>query len=207
LRLLFFVPVERNLAEKSSMANIQADRAFAKAEGGYSTAQRLLHWIIFGLIAAQYAVGSIMPHIGRDTPNESWVNWHLSLGAAILFFICVRLVARVAHPVPLLDNGPKWQRQLASVTHVSIYVLILVICILGWAATAYRGWTVYLFGLIPLPSLAAKGTEWAHTAGDVHGILIYVLLVPIGLHIAAGLYHHFILRDRLLSRMTLGGNS
>lgn len=189
------------------MTNVQAERtAFAKAES-YSTAQRLLHWIMFGLIAAQYAVGSIMPHIGRDTLNESWVNWHLSIGAAILFFVCVRLIMRVAHPVPLRDDGPKWQRQLASVTHIAIYLLVLAICILGWAATAYRGWTVYLFGFIPLPSLAAKGTDWAHTAGDVHGVLIYVLLVPIALHIGAAFYHQFLLRDRLLSRMTLGGSN
>src|SRR3954464_8759325 len=107
------------------MTNVQVEKsAFTKAVGVYSTTQRVLHWIMFGLIAAQYAVGSIMPHIGRDTPNESWVNWHLSLGAAILFFVCVRLVIRVTHPVPLLDDGPKWQRQLASVTHISIYVLI-----------------------------------------------------------------------------------
>jgi len=189
------------------MANIQAGKAtFAKADATYSTTQRLLHWIVFGLIAAQYAVGSIMPHIGRDTPNESWVNWHLSLGAAILFFVCVRLIMRIAHPVSVLESGPKWQRPLASVTHISIYVLVLVMCILGLAAASYRGWVVYLFGFIPLPSLAAKGTPWAHTAGDVHDILLYVLLVPIALHIAAAFYHQFVLRDRLLDRMRLGGN-
>jgi len=188
------------------MANIQAGKAtFAKVENSYSTTQRLLHWIMFGLIAAQYAVGSIMPHIGKDTPDESWVNWHQSIGAAILFFVCVRLIMRMSHPVPLRDEGPKWQRQLASVTHISIYALVLVISVLGWAATGYRGWTVYLFGLIPLPALAAKGTDWAHTAGDVHGILIYVLLVPLALHIGAAVYHQFVLRDRLLDRMSLGG--
>src|SRR6476646_5647992 len=97
------------------MTNIQAEKsAFTKAAGTYSTTQRLLHWIMFGLIAAQYAVGSIMPHIGRDTPDESWVNWHLSLGVAIMFFICLRLGVRVGHPVALRDDGPKWQRQLAS---------------------------------------------------------------------------------------------
>ena len=190
------------------MANIQAEGAtFAKTGGTYSKTQRLLHWIMFGLITAQYAVGSIMPHIGRDTPNESWVNWHLSLGVAILFFICLRLIVRVAHPVALRDDGPKWQRQLAAATHISLYILVLVICALGWAAASYRGWTVYLFGLVPFPPLAAKGTDWAHTAGDVHGILIYVLLVPIALHLGAAFYHQFVLRDRLLNRMTLGGNS
>lgn len=185
------------------MTNIRTDHARIGAGGSeYSVLQKLLHWAIFLLIAAQYAVGSIMPHIGRDTPNASWVNWHLSIGAAILFFIFVRLMVRIAQPVALLETGPKWQRQLASATHMSIYVLILAMCVLGWAAASYRGWTVYLFGLIPLPSLAAKGTPWAHTAGDVHDILLYVLLVPIALHIFAALYHQFVLRDRVLERMS-----
>lgn len=186
------------------MASVEVKAAnLTKAGTGYSTIQKLLHWIIFGLIAAQYAAGSIMPHIGRNTPNEGWVNWHLSLGAAILFFIFVRLMVRIAHPVALLDTGPRWQRQIAAATHITIYVLILAMCVLGWAAASFRGWTVYLFGFVPLPGLAEKGTPWAHTAGDVHDVLLYVLLVPIALHIAAAFYHHYVLRDRLLDRMSV----
>jgi len=186
------------------MANVEVKSAnLIKSASGYTTTQVLLHWIIFGLIASQYAVGSIMPHIGRNTPNEGWVNWHLSLGAATLFFIFVRLMVRIAHPVALRETGPKWQRHLASATHISVYVLILAMCVLGWAAASFRGWTVYLFGVIPLPGLAAKGTPWAHTAGDVHDVLLYVLLLPIALHIFAALYHQFILRDRLLERMSI----
>jgi cytochrome b561 len=186
------------------MADIQVKAANLDGSATYTTTQRLLHWIIFGLIAVQYAVGSIMPHIGKNTANESWVNWHLSLGAAILFFIFARLMVRIAHPVALLETGPRWQRQLASATHISIYALIFVMCILGWAAASYRGWTVYLFGFIPLPGLAAKDTPWAHTAGDIHDVLLYVLLVPIALHIFAALYHQYVLRDRLLERMSIG---
>ena len=62
------------------------------AEQDYGFWHKSLHWIIFGLIAAQYVVGSVMPHIGRDTPDESWVAWHFSIGAAILFFLVVRFV-------------------------------------------------------------------------------------------------------------------
>jgi cytochrome b561 len=186
------------------MAHVESKTASLQGATNYTATQRALHWIIFGLIAAQYAVGSIMPHIGKDTKNESWVNWHLSIGAAILFFIVVRLIVRFVRPVALLETGPKWQQQLASATHASIYILILVMCILGWATSGFRGWTVYLFGVIPLPSLAAKGTPWAHTAGDVHDFLLYVLLVPIALHIGAALYHRYVLRDGVLQRMLPG---
>ncbi|HEX3487207.1 MAG TPA: cytochrome b [Micropepsaceae bacterium] len=167
---------------------------------GYGFWHKSFHWIIFALIAAQYLVGSVMPHIGRNTQDEGWVHWHFLIGAAILFFIVLRLVWRFLHPVPLLEM-PTWQSHLASVTHIGLYVLILVMCLLGWAANGYRGWTVWLFGIVPLPALAPKGAEWAHTAGDIHDFLVYVLLAFIVLHIAAAVYHQFVLRDRVLARM------
>jgi cytochrome b561 len=173
------------------------------AAQGYGFLHKALHWIVLGLIAAQYTVGSIMPHIGNDTLDEGWVAWHFSIGTTILFFLVIRLALRVARPVRLLPMPP-WQSFLANFTHVGLYALILVMTFLGWAATGYRGWTVYLFGIIPLLALAAKGTEWAHTAGDVHNFLVYVLLTFIVLHIGGALYHHFVLRDRVLQRMLPG---
>src|SRR5262249_36845742 len=159
------------------------------------------HWILFGLIAAQYVVGSAMPHIGRDTTDEGLVAWHMSIGAAIMFVVFLRLAWRIGHPVPLPSELPAWEVRVAHVTHLLLYVLIIVMVLLGWAATGYRGWTVYLFGILPLPALAAKGDAWAHTAGDIHDVLVYVLAAFIILHMAAALYHYFVRRDRVLQRM------
>jgi cytochrome b561 len=170
---------------------------------GYGLAHKAFHWTIFALIAAQYLVGSIMPHIGKDTRDETWVAWHISIGAAILFFIVLRFAWRLARPVPLLEMAG-WQTRLATFTHGGLYLLIFVMTILGWAAASYRGWTVWLFGIVPLPALAAKGTPWAHTAGDIHDWLVYVLLAFIVLHVAGALYHYFVLRDRVLQRMLPG---
>jgi cytochrome b561 len=186
------------------MANVEGKPADRTGVGAYTTAERLLHWIIFGLITAQYAVGSIMPHSGRNTPNEGWVNSHLSLGAAILFFIFVCLMTRIADRVALFDSGAKWGRQLASATHITPYVLIFAMCLLGWAAASSRGWAVDRFGFVPLPASAATHSVWVHSAGDVHDVLLYLLLVPIGLHIFAALYHQYVVRDGLLERMSLG---
>src|SRR6185503_7005098 len=97
-----------------------------------------------------------------------------------------------------------WQTRLANFTHTGLYVLVFTMTILGWAGVSYRGWTVKLFGVVPLPALAAKGTAWAHTAGDIHNVLVYVLLAFIVLHIGGALYHQFIIRDRVLQRMLPG---
>jgi cytochrome b561 len=170
----------------------------------YGPVHKSFHWVIFALIVAQYAVGSVMPHVRPNTRFEGLVAWHVSIGAAILVVLILRFAWRAARPVPLLAM-PVWQSRAAVTTHAALYVLIFVMCILGWAASSYLGWTVKLGGILPLPSLAPKGTEWAHTAGDIHDALVYVLLAFILLHVAAALYHQFYLKDRLVERMLPSG--
>ena len=171
--------------------------------GAYGPTAKIFHWLIFLLLAAQYAIGSIMPHIGRKTLDEGWVSWHLSVGAAILAVIVARFVWRLFHPVALPDTLQKWEIALSRFTHFTLYALVFVMTVLGWAAANSRGWDVILFGFIPLPALAAKGAAWGHEAGDIHNILVYVLLGFIVLHVAGALYHYFIRRDRVLQRMLM----
>jgi cytochrome b561 len=171
---------------------------------GYGLVAKILHWLIFALLAVQYAIGSIMPHIGRRTPDEGWVAWHFSVGAAILFFILLRLVWRLFHPVPQLPTLTPLERAGAGFVHWALYLLVLAMTLLGWAATNARGWDVKLFGIITLPSVASKGARWGHECGDIHDWLVYVLLGFIVLHVAAALYHQFVKHDAVAARMVPG---
>ena len=171
---------------------------------GYGAVAKILHWTIFALLAVQYAIGSIMPHIGRRTLDEGWVAWHFSVGAAILFFIVVRLIWRLMHPVPQLQTLAPWEKLLSGVTHWALYILVLAMTILGWAATNARGWGVKLFGIITLPSIAPAGSKWGHECGDIHNVLVYVLLGVIAFHVAAALYHYYVKHDQVVARMLPG---
>ncbi|MGH6828295.1 MAG: cytochrome b [Rhizomicrobium sp.] len=171
---------------------------------GYDPVAKSLHWLIFLLLAAQYLIGSIMPHIGGHTLDRSWVAWHLSVGASILFFIVVRLLWRAFHPVPGLQTEARWERIAARVIHWALYILVLVMTLLGWAAANAHGWSVHLFGLVSLPQIAPKGSRWGHEAGDIHDVVLYVLLGVIVLHVAAALYHYFVKRDDVVARMLPG---
>lgn len=169
--------------------------------GSYGATAKVFHWLIFLLLAAQYAVGSIMPHIGRKTLDEGWVAWHLSIGAAILLVIVLRFVWRLLNPVSLPATLTAWELYLSRFTHGMLYLLVLAMTLLGWAAANARGWNVKLFGLVTLPALAPNGSAWGHEAGDIHNVLVYVLLGFIVLHGAAALYHYFIRRDQIMQRM------
>ena len=169
--------------------------------GNYSPVAKLFHWLIFALLAAQYAVGSFMPHIGRKTLNEGLVSWHFSIGAAILAVIVLRFVWRLLYPVALLTSLPRWELILSRLTHLTLYALIFVMTMLGWIAANAHGYDVRLLGMITLPQLAPHGAEWGHEAGDIHNILVYVLLGFVALHVAGALYHYLIKRDSVLQRM------
>jgi cytochrome b561 len=95
-------------------------------------------------------------------------------------------------------------RLAASVTHGLLYVLLIALPLMGWANASAHGWTVSLFHVVPLPALAAAGSAFGHTLGDVHKLTAWVLLGLIGLHVAAALFHQFVIRDGTLSRMLPG---
>ena len=168
----------------------------------YDPVAKIFHWGVLVLLAAQYAVGWIMPPIHRGTQPERWINLHLSLGTLIILVMLLRLVWRITHPVPLLRDGvPRWLVGLGHATHHTLYALLLVMPVLGWANANSRGWDVTLLWVLPLPNLVPAKASYGHVIGDVHMDLAYVLLALVALHAAGGLYHHVRLRDGVLQRM------
>jgi cytochrome b561 len=184
--------------------------AIAQAAAGesdrYGAVARTLHWAMFALIAAQFTVAWTMPPIEWGTEPEFLINLHLSLGVLLMLLVIVRLAWRFTHPVPPPVPGtPAWQRWAAGATHLALYALLLILPLTGWAAASVRGWPVTLFGLFRLPGLLPRGTKLGFKAGDLHAdVISWVLLALVGLHIVAGLYHHFIKRDAVLQRMLPG---
>ncbi|MED5681924.1 cytochrome b/b6 domain-containing protein, partial [Enterobacter hormaechei] len=74
--------------------------------------------------------------------------------------------------------------------------------LLGWANASSRGWAVRLLGALSYPTLTPVGSSLGHAMGDIHGVLAWVLFALIVMHVAAALFHRFVLRDQVLQRMT-----
>jgi cytochrome b561 len=175
---------------------------------GYGPVAKSLHWLIFALLAAQFLIGWIMPDIHRGTKPEGLIAWHLGVGATIIAVLMIRLAWRLYRPVPLdTATTPRWQNALAHATHWLLYLVLAIIVLLGWANASARGYPVTILGIIPLPPIAPVGSSFGLRAGDVHGLLTWVLLGLIGLHLVGALYHRLILRDRVLQRMLPGGSA
>lgn len=173
-----------------------------RAVPGYSAVAKSLHWLIALLVLTQFVIAFLMPDIGPHTVPGTLINLHLSFGVLILVLMALRFIYRLLHAVPLdMPASPPWERWIAHATHLIFYFILLVGPFLGWASASAHKLPVSVFGMLPLPAIAAPRASWALSAGDIHAYMMWVLLALIALHAAAALYHRFLLHDGVLQRM------
>jgi cytochrome b561 len=174
--------------------------ANAFAAQKYDPFARLLHWLVVLLLCAQYIVGWTMPDVHRDTQPVGLIAIHLGLGVSIVAVVLVRVVWRFLRKEPGAVEGTAATRAIAYLTHGLLYLLLIVQPLMGWANASSRGWPIELAG-VKLPALSPAGSSLGHALGDVHGLLAWVMLGLIGLHVLGALYHQIVLRDGVLRRM------
>ena len=154
---------------------------------GYSRTQISLHWAVALLVIYQLLFSDGMTEVWRGfrqtgTATMTTTAWvHIISGALVLTFAAWRLALHFSRGVPGAPAGESALMKLAGEAgHWALYTLMLAMPITGLLAW-YGGVT----------SLA-----------EVHGgILKLLLIIMIGLHLVAALYHQFVLKDNLLNRM------
>lgn len=166
----------------------------------YGPTAKILHWLIVVLLAIQYAIGWVMPDVHAGPPGLPMIM-HISFGIAILALIVLRLIWRLTHPVTPESALPNWQRLSSEAVHWLLYALVLAATLSGWLFTSYRGWSVALFSVLPLPMLAAASRDSARAINGLHQAADWALLIVIGIHVAAALAHVLIYRDSIIKRM------
>jgi cytochrome b561 len=158
----------------------------------YSTALVALHWFMALLFVAVYASIELRVLFPKGTDMRDLMKaLHFMFGLGVLLMVLARLGARWASPKP--QQGPTlgletWAHRMASLGHLALYALMLVMPVMGWLA---------------MPPLMAPNKTWAHDIKELHetvGVAGYWL---IGIHVAAALGHHYVLKDGLLSRMSV----
>jgi cytochrome b561 len=168
----------------------------------YDAVAKSFHWVVVGLLAVQFVLGWTMPGGRRDMAPGTLVGLHMSVGIVIVAVMLARLAWRLAAGIPPPEASlPAWQRLAADVVHWLLYLLVFAMVFTGWSYASQRGWTVRVFGVVSLPALFAQGSAVGRSLGRLHGILAWVLLGTIGVHVAAAFAHFVIWRDGVLRRM------
>ena len=168
--------------------------------GRYSVASIALHWLMLLLIVAVYAAIEFREYFPKGSePREALKAWHFMFGLSVLALVWLRIVARLVWAAPHPD-GPAWRQAGARATHLALYLFMIGMPIAGWMILSAEGKAIPFFGF-ELPALVARNGDFAERVEEVHEIGGTIGYWLVGLHAAASLFHHYVLRDRVLARM------
>ena len=172
----------------------------------YSTVAIVLHWTIALLLIGNLAAGMLFVRI-EDADKSLYftlVQLHKSTGITVLALSLLRLAWRLTNPPPPYpDHMTPAERALAKLSHWGFYGLMLAMPLSGWAMTSVSKikFPMLWYGLFEVPPLPVPaGWDYYY----LHGVLGWVTVGLIALHVAAALKHHFFDRDGVFARMWPG---
>jgi cytochrome b561 len=181
-------------------------RAGAVGGATYSIAARRFHWWTVLLVLTQIPLGVYMHYRGNmmeiwDGLTNALYSTHKLLGVVIFLLVLARLFYRLSHGAP--PDEPTlawWQKAGAHFNHWALYLALLVVPVLG-----YIGVSLYpaldIFGLFSLPGIVAPDQGAAARVFYWHFIGAVAIVLLIGMHVGAALFHYVIRKDGVLRRM------
>ena len=167
----------------------------------YQPALVALHWLlalmIIGLLCLGFFVLARMPN--ADPRKLEILVFHMAGGMLVLAFTILRFIIRVASARPAMaTTGSPLLDRLAPIVHYGLYLIVFLMIASGWSTGFLIRGVFQPHGESLPDSFAVFPTFRAHAA------LATLLAILIAAHIAASLYHQFVLKDGLFSRVWFG---
>ena len=168
----------------------------------YASASIVLHWLMLLMMVGVYATIEFREYFPKGSaPREALKMWHFMLGLSVLGLVWLRIAARLVWVAPdSAFDGTAWQQTAAKAAHFARYILMIGMPVAGWLVLSAEGKAIPFFGL-ELPALVSENVALADKVEEIHELGGNIGYWLIGLHAAASLFHHYILRDRVFNRM------
>lgn len=170
-------------------------------KAGYDPVAIGLHWLTAVLVVAAFTIG--------PGGNEQRVysaakdfnrNIHEVLGLAVLGLTVLRLAWRTIHR-PSKVVAPRWMLLLSKAVEAALYALLVVTPLTAIAGAWLEGHPLTLGILGSIPPPIAENHALGQSIAKIHTLLGDAIVWLAGFHAAAGLFHHFVLRDAVLLGM------
>lgn len=167
----------------------------------YDNVAVALHWATALLVVTQFALAITWDYFSKPT-RQAMESTHISLGVLLSAVIIARIVWRLmpGHQMPSLNLG--WVRMASKGVHYLLYSLLAAQAALGFAFRWAQGHAASFFGLFAIPGpygqLARPVRSQIHALHEWGGWAIVIIAFA---HALAALYHHYVLKDRVLMRM------
>ena len=168
---------------------------------------KALHWLIaIGIFWLLYL--GLQQSGMESSPERSALRaTHASWALLVLTLMTVRVVWKFMNETPAHPHGtPAWQRFGATAVHWAIYVAVFLQLTAGSITVATNGNGLPFFSWrIPLP--IAEDHDAHEFWEEIHTFTWKPLAALLVLHFLAALYNHFIVKNDILRRMTVGVRS
>lgn len=171
----------------------------AAAAGRYDAFARALHWTMALLLALAFALGLGVDAFPRAA-EALVVQVHVLIGASLVILLGLRVAWRLTHGAPPAPAAGPLMERAARLGHLALYLMMAAVLAAGLATLFLRGEPIDAV-VLSIPSPWAANRALARSAKEVHETLSFVLVGLSAVHVAAALWHHFVLRDGTLSRM------
>lgn len=171
----------------------------AAAGGRYDALARALHWTMALLIALAFALGLAVDEFPKAS-EALVVQVHVLIGASLVVLLGLRVIWRLSHGAPPPPPASPLMTRMAHLGHLALYILMAATLAAGLATLFLRGQAIDA-GIFSIPSPFPANRALARSAKEVHETLSFVLIGLSAAHVAAALWHQFVLRDGTLARM------
>ena len=165
----------------------------------YDSRTRRLHWLTAGLVIILWCLGQTIDWLPHGAPRVFVRSTHICIGALLAALLTYRLWWRATGGLHLPALGSGILRRLGKSMHLALYACLLAAVVLGLANVWVRGDTV--FYLFKVPAFDKGNQALRASAEDFHALAANLLLILSGVHAAAGLAHHFLMKDGRFARM------
>ncbi|APX68200.1 MULTISPECIES: cytochrome b [unclassified Brucella] len=182
-------------------------RAIFDSPIGYGVVSRVLHWAMALMFAWQFT-SAILHYFAKGSAifKFFWAA-HFQLGFALLLLVLIRGVWGLIN----CNRRPRAESsggKIVALGHGLIYILMIAVPTVAMLRSynSGRGFSflgMEIFAKTAVQNPAGGAPAAAVNAGmSLHGLLGWILLAVVIVHILLALAHHFIMQDNTLRYMT-----
>lgn len=171
----------------------------------YGAVAQFLHWTTAILVVAAFTYGpggseQRVYSLAKDFDRQI----HESLGLSVLVIALLRLTWMAFDVTPDEQTTPRWMWLVSKIVHATLYVLLILLPLTAISGAWLEGHPLTLLTGIRVGPWIPEAHALGSSIASIHTWLGDSILWVAGVHAAAGLYHHFALRDRVLKSMLPG---
>ena len=166
----------------------------------YSVRLAIIHWLTLLLFIAAVYLGHTLDEMKVAADKLQLYPIHFIVGNFVFVLTLIRayFLFKDGKPVPI-EGGSAIANKVATGIQHLLYLLLIALPVSGMIMINSTGIlnALQLHDASKLPDLEKFAIH------DVHGILVGILVLTIGLHVLGALKQQFVLKNNLLRRMAI----